>query len=179
MSGFLMANYCCSACGSTYDRKEQHNCGGVCRMCYQFNEECLTLDIQPCQDCGTFRNSQCFTIHKQVRHNGAIYCYQLFLCKHCGVFVSLLRRGQQGAQHKCEELYCETCDAFVQLAGHLCYLWPLKAESISNDLPKHMYFDFKTWVKPDERHTPAMVIAQSADGTKVRFPKDNQPIVDS
>lgn len=82
MAGFHMAVYYCSACGKPYDHKEQPKCGAICRLCYRFNEECLTFDAPPCQDCGrTFQNLQCSAIHKQVRHNGTTYCEQLFICE--------------------------------------------------------------------------------------------------
>lgn len=34
-------------------------------------------------------------IHKQIRNNVTIYCGLLFVCKDCGVFVSVLRRKEQ------------------------------------------------------------------------------------
>lgn len=43
MSGYHMVSYYCSACGNIYSNKERHNCDGICRMCYGFNEECSAL----------------------------------------------------------------------------------------------------------------------------------------
>lgn len=125
MSGFYMTSYYFFSCGK-YDHKELHNCG-MCRLCYRFNEECTVTTLQPCDDCGrSFWNPQCSAIHKQIRLNGTFYCEQLFVCKQCGMFGSLLRREEKGAQRKCGEMYCKTCDTNDQQAGHLCYLRTLK-----------------------------------------------------
>lgn len=66
MAGFYMVSYYCCACGGTYDHKEQHNCGGVCQMCYRFNEECLPLDVQLCQDCGRNLSKSSMFCHAQT-----------------------------------------------------------------------------------------------------------------
>lgn len=69
---------------------------------------------------------------------------QQFVCQECKVFVSLLRRNQQDVNHKCDKIYCETHDAFVQQVSHLCYLKLPHPDPVSKRLPKHFYFDFET-----------------------------------
>lgn len=41
------------------------------------------------------------------------YCNQLFVCQEYNVFVGLLRRNEQDGNHKCGEIYCETCFALL------------------------------------------------------------------
>lgn len=93
-----------------------------------------------------------------------------FVCKDCGVLVSLLRQEEKDAQDKCVRIYCNTGYAYV----HLCYLQPLKLDPPSKGLPKHIYFNYETWVKAEERHCPNMAIAQYADGKEFRLPRDGQ-----
>lgn len=127
----------------------------------------------------TIQNSRCFAIHKQSRHNGTSYCNQLFVCEDGSVFVSLLRREQQGAQHKCGETYWKICDAYVLQPGHLCYLGPLKPEPNPWRSTEAHIFRFWNIGKPEEGNTPTMVIAQYADNQEFRFPQNGQPVGDS
>ena len=42
--------------------------------------------------------------------------------------------------------------------------------------PKIIFFDFETWEHPEKGLIPNAVVAQYADGTEFRFPKDGQPM---
>lgn len=42
ITGFHVSSYYYSACGVTTCHKERHNCGGTFRLCYRFNEKCVS-----------------------------------------------------------------------------------------------------------------------------------------
>jgi hypothetical protein len=74
-TGFFCTSYFCNTCNKPFEHKEEHRCGGTCRLCYRFKEECQTYTPTPCEKCGrTFRNTQCFDIHNQLRTSGKSYC---------------------------------------------------------------------------------------------------------
>lgn len=49
-----------------------------------------------------------------------------------------------------------------------------KSDPLPKNSPKHIYFDFDTWVKLVDGHNLNMVIAQYADASEFCFPKDDQ-----
>ena len=113
-------------------------------------------------------------VHKTLHKNGLSYCNELFICKSCGVFVSL-RNMEGDNKHVCGEVFCKVCKVFVPQATHLCYLEPLKLEPVV-EKPFHIYFDYETWNNRERGHVPVMVVVQYADGTEFRFPPYNEPI---
>ena len=47
-AGFFRDSYFCEACNKAFSNKEQHRCGGVCRQCNRFKEDCPGHQHQKC-----------------------------------------------------------------------------------------------------------------------------------
>ena len=54
-----------------------------------------------------------------------------------------------------------------------CYLKPIKLEEVTKE-PKYLFFDIETYNDPVNGHVPNLIICQTTDGTKYRFPRDGQ-----
>ena len=173
-SGYFCSTSYCSFCDVPFDKKEKHLCNGKCHLCYRHKDDCSADDRRGCLHCRRiFSNDSCFAIHKKVRKNLKTYCEELFICKECGVFVSIRNRKDASQCHRCGEMYCRTCGEFVMQDNHQCYLQPLEVEELSDNTPLHIYFDYETWNSP-EGHKANLVVAQYTDGTEFRFPSDDQ-----
>ena len=173
-SGFFRNSYFCDTCNKPFEDKTDHRCGGVCRQCNRFREECEDTQRQKCSEClRTFNNPTCFDLHLRTRKNGNIPCNEIFVCKKCKVFVNLQNRKQKKPKHHCGEKYCRVCGDFFQ-SGHQCYIRKVEMKK-PLEVPNHIYFDYETY-ETVEGHQPSMIIAQYPDGQEFRFPPDGTPM---
>ena len=119
--GFLMSRNFCATCEKPFSNKDQHLCEGTFPSCYRSNDQCQVVAVHKCNDClRDFRNDQCFQLHKTIRQKrGKSFCNEVFICKKCKKFVSLLRR-KNTAVHVCGEIFCKVCQNFVKQADHMC-----------------------------------------------------------
>ena len=165
-----MTGYYCEHCEKAYLNKERHRCEGICTRCCRSNDECQVGVTKSCPDCGrSFRNDDCFKIHKSKDKNWWSLCGKLFVCKKCEQFVNLPRTGKD-EKHECGTVYCKTCEEKVSQGTHKCYLKPMKLEEVTKE-PKYLFFDVGTHNDPEKGHVPNLIICQTADGTSTGFPK--------
>lgn len=174
--GFLGSSFFCDDCKKAFRRREDHRCDGVCGSCYRANDICVNTKPQKCDEClRYFRNDGCFAAHKQIRpKRQKSYCQDVFVCKRCNVFVSLLRR-KTSAVHTCGEIHCRVCKGYFPQKSHQCFVQKLDPPTVK-DVPKFIFFDFETFVDPVHGHTPNLVVAVTWDGRDVVFPTPGAPM---
>ena len=146
------ASFFCYECMKPYNTRSRHRCNQRCKLCLRENCEQDNSQKTLCDQCNrVFLGPSCFDAHLQRPRRGRSVCQRFQVCSHCKKFLSF----EKERIHKCDEVYCSTCDEWSTPAdNHCCYMRTIKLEEKVYE--KHagtqcIYFDFET--------------ARNADGT--------------
>ena len=139
MAAFLNKAYFCTKCNKGYDKKEEHSCNMSCHRCRQIHEQEEGVKWVSCDDCNRhFKGALCFEMHKKQTKHGNSTCSTLYTCTQCN---QLINRQRQKKEHKCGEIFCDTCKDFF-MPGHECYMQPSDIDSQSDKFT-YIFFDFE------------------------------------
>ena len=144
ISGFFSMAYFCETCMKPYHHPNRHRCLTVCNICKR--NECFVIKTIVCQDCNmACRSKSCYESHKEKitpkdkKGEAKSQCDKWWKCKDCTKVMKRLHRTPE--QHKCGEVYCNTCERFAEEQQHLCYHRASKPSDTSKF--KYIMFDFE------------------------------------
>ena len=122
MPAFVARKIYCHTCKKGYDHVKNHLCGHTCKLCYFQN--CPIVSWISCSDCNRiFKSQECFDRHKQNVGNAKSICMSTAKCPHCNrVFERTQLRPDL---HHCGLKSCSTCEKYVGIEDHQCYMQPV------------------------------------------------------
>lgn len=161
-SGF--ANFC-PECNKGY-RFSHNNCQKHCSRCF-CTPPCREVDKSiTCDNClRSFSSDVCFANHKKIiRHisNKFSVCDAIKICPTC---LKMIRISDKHAYvHKCGYTFCQICYC-KKPTNHLCYMRPVKNDTVSSDNTLIIFFDLETRLCNDRPtgysiHEPNLCVAQ-------------------
>ena len=184
MPAFVARKKYCHNCKKGYDHVRSHLCGDTCKLCYFQN--CPIVSWISCSDCNRFFKSQeCFDRHKQNVGNAKSICLSTAKCPHCHLVFDRTRLRPD--LHHCGLKRCSTCEKYVGIEDHQCYMQPVKEkpaletsmcddeadedvhESGYNEL---LFFDFEC-IQENGTHEPNLCVIQNEAGDEWVFQGDN------
>ena len=123
MPAFVARKKYCHTCKKGYDHVRSHLCGDTCKLCYFQN--CPIVSWTPCSDCNRiFKSQECFDRHKQNVGNAKSICLSTAKCPHCHLVFDRTRLRPD--LHHCGLKRCSTCEKYVGIEDHQCYMQPVK-----------------------------------------------------
>ena len=184
MPAFVARKKYCHTCKKGYDHVKHNLCGDTCKLCHFQN--CPIVSWTPCSDCNRFFKSQeCFDRHKQNVGNAKSICLSTAKCPHCHLVFE--RTQLRPDLHHCGLKRCSTCEKYVGIEDHQCYMQPVKEkparetslcddeadedvhESGYNEL---LFLDFEC-IQENGTHEPSLCVIQNEDGDEWVFQGDN------
>ena len=137
LQGYRQNDYVCPYCLKGYNHAGQHRCQAednikFCLCCRR--EDCKEfIEAKPqglkpqmkCKDCGRYfygetcyRNHLKFGMDGKINHDNAI-CHNIRRCIRC---KKINRSKRAIKEHKCGYAACPTCDDYVRLKDHRCFI---------------------------------------------------------
>jgi hypothetical protein len=186
MPAYLARKQYCHKCKKGFDKITSHPCGDLCKLCNTQN--CSIVEWKFCKECNRFfKSDECFNRHKDDADPAKSLCRALVKCKKCKRVVTRARLRD----HHCGKVRCSTCQKYVKLENHQCYLQPVKAKktrsaeegnellddhmAVDNnveDTKSLMFFDFE-YAQDDGEHIPNLCVVQSKSGDEKVFSGPN------
>ena len=166
MTGFFEKNYWCESCNVSYEKRTQHRCDAMCKLCLRVDCERDVTHMIPCDTCNrSFAGQSCFDAHKEGAGPGRLaarrsLCSIVHRCRQCLCTVSSAAR-QPDNPHRCGESFCKNCSRFDLPSQHKCWMLPKKfspEDKIKHRDVRFLYFDFETWVNQEQRLVPNLVV---------------------
>ena len=171
LPGFFATGYVCAHCLKPYDNIGKHRCNAensFCLACRQPNcvdyLEALPQQRKPehrCHFCRrAFYGEQCFNNHlnldRQHKKNpGNCVCLNLRRCAQC---FKLEDSFEKIARHKCDHGFCPSCEKYVELATHKCFMEEEDEEETKPTF--HIYFDIEA-MQIHGSHEPNLLICET------------------
>ena len=184
MPAFVARKKYCHTCKKGYDHVKHHLCGDTCKLCYFQN--CPIVSWTPCSDCNRFFKSQeCFDRHKQNVGNAKSICLSTAKCPHCHLVFA--RTQLRPDLHHCGLKRCSTCEKYVGIEDHQCYMQPVKEKPTretslcddeadedvhENGYNELLFFDFEC-IQENGTHEPNLCVIQNEAGDEWMFQGDN------
>ena len=139
LPGFYGTSYVCAHCLKAYNTVGEHRCemkSSMCGACRQVGCEdfmaALLQGIAPTRRCHfcrrAFFGERCFEKHlmfdRQHKHNpGNAVCKTMRRCPTC---FKLEDKPENIARHKCGYAQCPSCELYVDISQHRCFIQPPK-----------------------------------------------------
>ena len=141
-------SYYCHQCLKAYNSQELHKCldeDKICHCCLQANcagyLRCKPQRVEPkiaCHRCFEhFYDQACYDNHlnmtssrHQVREKAHPVCLTHRRCKKC---FKKCEGFQDVQHHKCGYGFCDSCENYVELAQHTCFIQPPKKKRKRGD----------------------------------------------
>ena len=121
--GFMNRSYYCPDCERGYDHEDakNHSCKGrVCKSCDRKTCPDYRIGTQPttrCPKCNClFFGADCLQFHRSGKT-----CGTFRTCPHCQSVYGFNAKKR----HKCGMAKCPSCEEFVQISSHRCYIQPV------------------------------------------------------
>ena len=184
MPAFVARKKYCHTCKKGYDHVKNHLCGDTCKLCYFQN--CPIVSWISCSDCNRiFKSQECFDRHKQNVGNAKSICVSTAKCPHCNLVFD--RTQLRPDLHHCGLKRCSTCEKYVGIEDHQCYMQPVKEKpthenSLCDDeadedvhesgYNKLLFFDFEC-IQENGTHEPNLCVIQNEAGDEWMFQGDN------
>ena len=205
LPGFFGSSYVCAHCLKPYDHIGEHACdikSSLCDACRQPNcqdfMEALPREIKPSHRCHLCRRAffgeTCFENHltkdrRQKTNPGNSVCQTVRRCATC---FKLEDKPENIARHKCGFAMCPSCQDYVDIANHRCFIQPPKRkrsggpsakrprteESVVEDEVEedheeqkstlHVFFDIEA-MQLNGEHEPNLLVAETEE--------DSEPVV--
>ena len=181
LTGFFGSSYYCTECEKSFktnDTKHPKCRGKKCfareqRECtaYQHNVQ-ATLYCPSC--CRSFFSADCFSNHLLctslgTRNTAGIsVCQSKKRCPHCN---KIMNGKSEIRQHRCGQSRCPSCNEYVELSKHKCYIQPIveqnkrkrKRENAPDEPPPiFVYYDIEA-MQDTGIHIPNLLCAETSD----------------
>ena len=179
MTGFVNRSYWCDLCDRGFDHNDaaNHPCEGrTCRACQRTSDHpCpdynkLQKPTLPCRDCGfKFYGEDCLRHHKTTKR-----CQDYKKCPDCHAGFKVDKKHP----HVCGQAECYSCNQFVDIATHRCFIQPPyeppppkqrnKDGEPSNDTPppKMVYADIECLLTEERGFIPNLLCYRAQDQTE-------------
>lgn len=132
MTGFYGSDNYCTDCDKPYKNTIDHFCPSKCKICY--SSECVPGESIRCDSCDRLcRSDDCYERHRaKIGNQRFSVCDQIYQCRICCKIIK--RRDCPKGTHICYTVKCPSCQKFVNLSEHRCYLNVKPSASLSENL---------------------------------------------